>query len=388
LRDISDENIHPQRPDRHDFHHVRDAEESADVNKVLSQMTAPIVTVLINAYNYGRFIEEAIDSVLSQDFPMDKVEILVIDDGSTDDTAERVKKYGSRIRYFYKPNGGQGSAFNLGFKYAQGDIIALLDADDYFLPGKLRRIVEEFQNRPETGMIYHPLLELDVNSGEFRQTQIALISGFLPDDTSKLLAYRSYPTSGMVFRRQALAEVLPMPETIRLQADAYVSILIPLVAPVFALPEPLSVYRVHGQNLYHSQDQTLSPERRKSRTDTLTTISNELKAWAEYHRHRLVRREARLFLNHWLLSIQEMRFLMDPPGRLLFFWFLLRQNNAYSPIQTWKLTAFNYLSAFSALYFGYKKAHLMYAWRGRTMGIVEEGYRRFFRARSKQNSGG
>src|SRR5271155_517738 len=113
----------------------------------------PRVTVLVDSYNYGRFIEEAIESVLIQDFPAEQFEILVVDDGSTDDTAERVRKFGSRIQYLYKPNGGQASAFNLGLQAAKGEIIGMLDADDYWLPGKLRRIVQEFDKHPDAGMV-------------------------------------------------------------------------------------------------------------------------------------------------------------------------------------------------------------------------------------------
>ncbi len=107
----------------------------------------------------ARFIEQAIESVLTQDFAMEQVEILVVDDGSTDDTAERVKKYGGAIRYFRKENGGQASAFNLGFAEARGEFVFMLDADDYFLPGKLRRVMEEFEKHPELGTIYHRLVE-------------------------------------------------------------------------------------------------------------------------------------------------------------------------------------------------------------------------------------
>ena len=96
-------------------------------------MPQPLFTVLIDSFNYGHFIEEAVDSVLAQDFPADQIEIIVVDDGSTDNTAERLKKYQDRIRYFYKTNGGQASAFNLGLSHAQGEFVALLDADDYFL---------------------------------------------------------------------------------------------------------------------------------------------------------------------------------------------------------------------------------------------------------------
>src|SRR6476646_7317531 len=103
-------------------------------------MSVPLISVVITTYNYGRFIEQAIGSVLSQEFPAEQVEIVVVDDGSTDDTAERVKKYGSRVRYLQQENRGQAAALNFGFAKARAEIISLLDADDYFLPGKLARV--------------------------------------------------------------------------------------------------------------------------------------------------------------------------------------------------------------------------------------------------------
>src|SRR5271163_4980349 len=118
-------------------------------------MNGPFITVLIDAFNYGHFIEQAVDSVLAQDFPREQREILVVDDGSTDDTAERLKKYGEAIRYLRKPNGGQASAFNFGFAAARGEIIATLDADDLWLPGKLRRVCEAFEKNADAGMVYH-----------------------------------------------------------------------------------------------------------------------------------------------------------------------------------------------------------------------------------------
>ena len=173
-------------------------------------ITQPRVTVLIDAYNYGRFIEEAIDSVLSQDFPPEQFEILVVDDGSTDDTAERVKKYVARIQYLYKPNGGQASAFNVGFHAAQGEIIALLDADDYWLPGKLRRVVDEFDKHPDAGMVYHQLREYNVQTGERQDGSFVAISGSVPANRKTLLCYVLYPTSALAFRRQTIEPLLPV----------------------------------------------------------------------------------------------------------------------------------------------------------------------------------
>src|SRR5260370_20983191 len=118
-------------------------------------MKAPYFTVLIDAYNYGEYVEEAVASAVAQDFPPEEREILVVDDGSTDDTHERLWKYGEAIRYLRKPNGGQASAFNFGFEHARREVIALLDADDVWLPGKLRRGHEKFERHPEAGIGYH-----------------------------------------------------------------------------------------------------------------------------------------------------------------------------------------------------------------------------------------
>jgi glycosyltransferase involved in cell wall biosynthesis len=344
-------------------------------------MPQPFVTVLIDTYNYGRFIEEAIESVLSQNFPPDRVEVMVVDDGSTDDTAGRVKKYAPRVRYFYKANGGQGSAFNFGFANAQGEFVALLDADDYFLPGKLRRVFQEAQSHPEAGMIYHSMLELDAISNSLREANVLEVSGFLPNDKSKLLDYRLYPTSSLVFRRKALDKLLPMPETIKLQADTYVALLIPLVATVLAVSEPLSVYRLHGGNLYSSQEPAVIGQRKQRRIAMLETISREVRAWAKRNGSYLEQPQARLFLRRWLLSFQEEQFLNERPTRIRFFWFLLRQNYTETSEQTWKLTVFNYLSAFSALVFGYKEARRMYEWRGRVMEVLQSMFRGSLRGR-------
>ena len=135
------------------------------------------ITVLIDAYNYGRFIEEAIESVLSQDFAMEQVEILVVDDGSTYDTAERVKKYGGAIRYLRKENGGQASAFNLGFAEARGEFVFTLDADDYFLPA-IARMTEEFEKHPNWGIVDHRLMDLDDKSGKLREARFAFSADF------------------------------------------------------------------------------------------------------------------------------------------------------------------------------------------------------------------
>src|SRR5215213_900396 len=96
--------------------------------------TEPLVSVIIDNYNYGRFLREAIDSALGQTYP--RVEVIVVDDGSTDDSRAVIAAYGDRVVPVLKENGGQASAFNAGFAASRGELICFLDADDTFMPEK------------------------------------------------------------------------------------------------------------------------------------------------------------------------------------------------------------------------------------------------------------
>ena len=345
-------------------------------------MTIPPITVLITTYNYGRFVEQAIDSVLSQDFPLDQVQIVVVDDGSTDDTSERVKKYGPRVEYFYKPNGGQASALNFGFSKARGEIIALLDADDFCLPGKLARIAEAFQKDPALGMVYHRLREWHTKTDTYTELAFLPVSGDIRTARDFFLSYVPYPTSAIAFRRSCLAPFLPIPEKIRMLADCFPVALMAFRAPVLAVPDFLTMYRIHEENSYYASDQDMPTDVRRARLRMWQIVISALRKWLADNSFSRKQVPARLFLDRWSLFQQTQRFLIKPPGRLRFFWFVVFENYAVSPVQTWKLTAFNYLSAPAALIFGYKKARLMYEWRGRKMAAVERAYRAVFGRRS------
>ena len=200
-------------------------------------MKAPFFTVLIDTYNHGEFVEDAVSSVLAQDFPAEEREILVVDDGSTDDTEERLRKFGEKIRYLRKKNGGQASAFNFGLEHARGDVIALLDGDDVWLPEKLRRVYEEFQAYPAAGMVYHRVHLWNGVADISEDSYFVAVSGRVPENRRALLQYAMAATSCLAFRREALQKLLPVPESLRFQADAYLTALVIFVAPVVAVPE-------------------------------------------------------------------------------------------------------------------------------------------------------
>src|SRR6516162_10733994 len=124
-------------------------------------MLKPAVTVLIDTFNHERFIDEAIVSVLEQDFPRAEMEILVVDDGSTDRTPEIVRKFAPHVRLIQKANGGQASAFNAGIPEATSDIVAFLDGDDWWAKEKLKLVTEYLGARPHIGVVGHGIYEFD-----------------------------------------------------------------------------------------------------------------------------------------------------------------------------------------------------------------------------------
>lgn len=110
------------------------------------------VTAVIPVYNGQRYLGEAIDSALAQDYRA--MEVLVIDDGSTDSSAEIARSYGERIRYYYQRNEGLSAAQNAGVAGCQGDYIAYLDCDDLWVPGKISLQMDVFRLKPATDMVF------------------------------------------------------------------------------------------------------------------------------------------------------------------------------------------------------------------------------------------
>jgi len=208
----------------------------------------PYFSVVIDNYNYGRFLAQAIESVLSQDFPTRDVEVILVDDGSTDGSREVAARFQKRIRAIFRENGGQAEALNAGIASATGEVIALLDADDWWREDKLRRVAERFDRGPTLGMVQHWMEAADENGRR--------LSSGLPDapdvyEARDFLEGRALftGTSGLSLRRSAAAALLPIPRELRISADSYLYRLI-LDAPVGNIREPLGFRRIHGSNRY------------------------------------------------------------------------------------------------------------------------------------------
>jgi glycosyltransferase involved in cell wall biosynthesis len=322
-------------------------------------MKAPFFTVLIDTYNYGQYIEEAVASALAQDFPAEEREILVVDDGSTDDTEVRLRKFGQAIRYFKKPNGGQASAFNFGFEQSRGEVMTLLDADDIWLPEKLGRVYETFERYPGAGMVYHRV-HLWAGAGDISEdTYFIPISGRVPDDRRNLLQYPMVGTSCLAFRRNALWKLLPVPESLRFQADAYLTALIIFVAEVAALPEFLGKYRLHGANLFQTNAERVSLGQIERRMAMREALLGEIQNWLKTHGENVDSPGIRAYLKQWIKAQESDGFALRAPGRWKYFRHLIDFPQTYGEIMTPRHWAYSYVRALAALFLGYHHLHVL-----------------------------
>jgi glycosyltransferase involved in cell wall biosynthesis len=209
----------------------------------------PLVSILINNYNYGSFLREAIDSALNQDYPHQ--EIIVVDDGSTDDSQAIIASYGDRIIPIFKENGGQASAFNAGFAISQGDIICFLDSDDMFTGTKVTEIVKIFADYLDIGWCFHTLKLIDKNTNKFLGISHGGTSrkcDFRQQMKQGKLPFYAPPTSGLCFRRSLLEQILPMPEMLKRGADRYLVAAAPARDQGFFLERELTIQGIHGNN--------------------------------------------------------------------------------------------------------------------------------------------
>lgn len=160
----------------------------------------PVVSVIIPSYNHGRFVERAIDSALAQSVPC---EVIVIDDGSTDDTQQRLARYGDRIRNIHQANRGLAASRNLGISLAKADLIAFLDADDEWLPEKLARQVAAFEAHPEIALVAANAENIDETGKSLGRGRAALKGHVL----KQLLRANVVVVSSVVIRREVAAEI-------------------------------------------------------------------------------------------------------------------------------------------------------------------------------------
>jgi hypothetical protein len=214
----------------------------------------PLVSVLLCSYNYADYVGRAIASVLAQTYA--RFELIVCDDGSSDRSREVIEHYAgsdSRINAIYQPNGGQAAAFNAAYRASSGEVVCLLDSDDAFAPDKLENVLCAFRDHPAGGFSIHRMTRVDAQRTVLGSIPMLyrLPSGWhgarLALGEPSMLPGLP-PSSGLSLRREVADRIFPLPRELRLNADAAIQVIAPLLTEVIALERSLAEYCLHGAN--------------------------------------------------------------------------------------------------------------------------------------------
>lgn len=206
-------------------------------------------TIIITSYNSAEFIAATIESAINQDYPATRV--IVVDDGSKDRSLEILARYAHRATIICKQNGGQASAFNVGYALVDSQIVFFLDGDDTLLPNTVTRVVAAWN--PSISKVHFKLQRMRRNgtpiNGSVLPPYRALPSGDMTPLIRRFGFYPSPPTSGNAFSRAYLDHIMPMEEEpFRNCADTLLLGLAPMFGNIAALPEIGGYWRYTGKN--------------------------------------------------------------------------------------------------------------------------------------------
>jgi glycosyltransferase involved in cell wall biosynthesis len=205
------------------------------------------VSIVIVNHNYAQFLQQSIDSALAQTYH--NTEVVVIDDGSTDDSSEVIKSFGDLIKAVFKKCAGQSSCYSHGLGVSSGDLLLYLDADDFLHPDCISEVVGNWKEGSVKAHFY-----LDVVDERGAPMHAVVPTGRLGRGTDPLRmmhlfgAYCSPPASGNIYSRDFLAKILPMEnesELWRGSADAVTIFAAPYFGAIVAVPKVLGFYRRH-----------------------------------------------------------------------------------------------------------------------------------------------
>lgn len=205
-------------------------------------------SIVIANYNYGRFVSRAIDSALDLDWP--DVEIIVVDDGSTDNSKDVIEAYAGRIISRFQPNSGQLVANNVGFAATHGDVIIFLDADDILLPDIAREVAAVWG--PRVSKVQVQVQRVDETESKMKSVlprldgvpSAAQIRGW----AAKFNEYPSPPGSGNAYARSFLERIFPIDASRDSSTDTTCIAMAPFVGDVITVARPLALYRMHNSN--------------------------------------------------------------------------------------------------------------------------------------------
>jgi glycosyltransferase involved in cell wall biosynthesis len=215
-------------------------------------MNPPTITVIIPAYRASRTIGRAVESLRTQEHRPD--EVLIIDDGSPDDLAVALTDFGAFVTVIRKPNGGAASARNLGIDLARSDLIAFLDADDYWEPSKLRRQARVFRDHPEVGLVGSRFFEAEPDHPRrLRPSKHEGLFGRVIEASGEQVfdVMEEFWTTVVVVRREVLGDHRFVPG-LEPAEDRDLWLRLIESTPIFLDPEPLATWVLEPGSLSRS----------------------------------------------------------------------------------------------------------------------------------------
>jgi glycosyltransferase involved in cell wall biosynthesis len=244
----------------------------------------PKVSVLVTNYNYEEFLPRSIESVLTQSWR--PFEIIVSDDGSEDRSCEVIQSYidrGDSVVLVRGKHRGMAGCLNAAFTASSGEIICLLDADDYFSPGKLESAVAAFQSNPESGFCIHRTQRID-QSGRMGGA-FPLLQNLPSGDCARSTVLNCGilmglpPTSALSLRRAVAGQIFPIPEYYVGYAEQMIHRIAPLITPICCIEKAYSSWTLHRRNDANSSHIKVQRLERE--------IEFMEKLWQEQHRFLL-----------------------------------------------------------------------------------------------------
>ncbi len=209
---------------------------------------APRFSVIIANYNYVRFVARAIESALDLDWP--HVEVIVVDDGSSDGSRAAIEGFADRVQTIFQPNGGQRVANNAGFAASRGDIVVFLDADDILDPAFARAVAAVW--RPGVSKVQVQMTRVDAQERSLGSVLPAIAQAPHPEEvrrwTVEMTEYPTPPGSGNAYARDFLERFFPIGPEHDSSTDSTCLALAPLLGDVVTVLQALVLYRQHGEN--------------------------------------------------------------------------------------------------------------------------------------------
>lgn len=240
------------------------------------------VSIIIPTYNYANYIFEALESIEAQNYPLELIEVIIVDDGSSDETPQLFKNYQGplNLNYHYQENAGKAAATQKGIDLSTGEIIFNLDADDYFFPDKIRETVKIYQKYPNVTHVANPALIIEGSNFNAKENiphkllNKPIKGSFLID---YFLEKRILFGGGSTFSaRSTVLKAISIPNKINMYVDEFLVFIASCSGFSFFISDTLSVWRIHKKN--YSKEEVYNKDKQlqllNSSTEMLKTIKN------------------------------------------------------------------------------------------------------------------